>query len=152
NTTVNGNASADTVNVLSTGDNSNLLVNTGAGGDAVYLQTTGADSFTSVRTGAGDDTIVAASNAAVGVAPGAGSLDNVNGVLAIDAGEGSTNRLILDNVSGAANTNLVFTASKITGLAPATIYYFAAGGDYTNGVTRDGILAYASDSGADQLR
>src|SRR5262249_5525137 len=138
NTTLNGNASADTVNVLSTGADSNLLVNTGAGGDAVYLQTTGAGSFTSIRTGGGDDTIVAASNAAAGVTPGAGSLDGLNGVLDVDAGSGTANHLVLDNVTGTPSVNALFTTPVIgllgrtTGLAPATIYHSASGGTYNH--------------------
>src|SRR5262249_9448432 len=151
NTTINGNASADTVKVLSTGTNSNLLVSTGGGDDNLFVRRTGVNSFPSLLGGAGND-ILFVSSAADFVTPGQGSLNGVNGVVAVDAGTGATNRLILDNVTGAVNSNVVLTASKITGLAPATIYYSATNGHYTNGVTRDGILVLASDNGADQLR
>ncbi len=154
NTFVNGNVNADVVNVLNTGASASLSVNAGNGNNSMFVQKTGAASFTQLAGGTGNDIYDIASNAAVGVTPGTGSLDNIHGVLGIDAGTGTGNRLFLDNERGSVTSNVVFTNGKITGLAiNATIDYSASGNggfnDLGTPTVYDGILVYGASAGAD---
>src|SRR5262249_52298590 len=74
-----------------------------------------------------------------------GNLNAIAGTLTVDAGAGAANRLVISDLSSTAgNTNVVVTSSSITGFAPVTIFYSATGGNYTNGVTGDGILLKGS--------
>ena len=150
NTFVNGNAlTPNVVNVLNTGASSNVSVNVdNSSNNAFYVQQTGAASFTEVAGGSGNDSYFISSNAARGVTPGSGSLNNIHGVLYVAAGSGTDNRLFLDNFSGTVNSDVVFGSGRITGLAAnAVIDYSAVGGfnDVVGRVDRgDGILLIGS--------
>jgi hypothetical protein len=65
--------------------------------------------------------------------------------LTIDSGAGADNRLIVDNSLG-AGVNAVITSSKISGMAPADINYFAANGGNFGGSS---IELLGSDTGDD---
>lgn len=153
-TFVVGNAGVDRVDVLSTGDGANLSV-TGAGeADLVHLRTTGVGSFTRVLGGAGDDRVVLSSTAGTGslVAPNFsadGNVALVRGVVSLDAGAGSGNRVVVDDSTSAGNADVVVTNNRITGLADGEIHYAATGGGFTNAGRNDGLLLRGSASGRD---
>ncbi|MFO0878369.1 MAG: hypothetical protein U0840_13595 [Gemmataceae bacterium] len=146
-TRVEGGVGNDLVIVSDTGVGSNLEVRTQGGADEVQVRGTGTGSFTVVEGGQGNDVLSVGTNAGIG----GGSLDGVEGVVVMDGGEGSENRLILDNTAGTPSLNAVISANRITGMAPATIHYLATGGQFTSGASAEGILILGSNLGADRL-
>jgi hypothetical protein len=86
----------------------------------------------SVQGGAGNDTIL--------VNPA-----SILGTLSVNAGGGSSNRLIV-NDSGNTTTprSVTVTSGSITGFGPGTISYSASGGSFNDGNSNDGILITSS--------
>jgi hypothetical protein len=78
-----------------------------------------------------------------------GNTTLIQGTVNVDGSNGNSNRLIVSDIAGTANPNVVITNNKITGVAPAEINYVATGGHFINGATNDGILLRGSNSGAD---
>jgi hypothetical protein len=143
NTAVNASGGGDHIVVATTTGKTNAwTINGGAGSDEVGVQATGAP--TTVATGGGADIISVASDAPAN----AGNLDGIAAPLALDAGSGA-NRLIVSNVGGSPDPNVVVTNGQITGMAPAPITYAATGGNFADGAANDGILLRGSGNGAD---
>jgi hypothetical protein len=126
-------------------NNGILIRGSDAGNDIFNVRSTLTGSTTRIEGLGGNDTFNVASDAPTNT----GNLDNITGLLTIDAGTGAANRLIVTDQTGAANGGVTVTNSKITGLAPADINYSATGGNFTNGVNKDGILISGSDTGND---
>ncbi len=147
-TTIQGNQSPDAVTVNNTGIGSVLRVNTEDGADNVYLRATGANAFTLIDTGNQDDTLIVSSTAGLGTP---GNLNGIEGVLCLQAGTGSANHLVIDDTTGAPNASVELTFDHLLGLAPASIYYYATGGNYTHGASNDGIQIFGSDLGDDSF-
>src|SRR5207248_157422 len=89
--------------------------------DFFNVQSTLLGSTTEIDGNGDDDTFDVSSDAPAN----AGNLDAILGTLTVDAGAGAANRLIASDFGGAANPAVVVTNSQITGLAPASIFYFA---------------------------
>ena len=160
---INGQGGSDTLSVDDTGD---TLANTGtltateltglgmagkivygtvealnvglsSGDDMFTVLGTTAIAATTISGGAGNDTFNLGNN---------GATAGIAGRLAIDAGSGAANRLMVDDSKSALAGAVVFTASGITGLSGGTaaIGYAATGGSFTNGASDDGILVRGS--------
>lgn len=154
NTFVVGNAGIDRVDVLSTGTGSNLKV-TGAGAaDLVHLQTTGEASFAQILGEVENDRIVISSTAGTGslTAPtfsADGNVSLIRGVVSVDGGAGTGNRLIVDDSTSTGNDNVLVTNNRITGLAAGEIHYVVTDGSFTNAGRNDGVLLRGSATGRD---
>src|SRR5205823_5820115 len=135
----------DAFTVLGTSPTTRFNLNTGGGNDTVFVRSV--SSPTSVSTGAGDDAIRVSSNAG---ADDNGNLDGILAPLTIDAGGGTANTLVVSDFGGAANPAAVVTNNSVTGLAPAAIFYGAAGGAF-DPAGGPGILVRGSDAGADSF-
>ena len=149
---INGVPTKGVFNIAGTGASSNSKF-IAAGGDTTFnLQSTGVGSFTQIQGQGGNDRLLVSSNAIAGTR---GNIDGINGALAIDAGAGDNNRLIIDNFTGAANTNFVFHRDYLTGLGveSPTIVYAATGGHFLNSDASmlDGIQVSTSDLGGNTI-
>jgi hypothetical protein len=135
----------DTFTVLGTPATTRFNLTTGGGNDRVFVRAVGAASR--IDTGAGDDAIHVSSNAGL---DDNGNLDGITAPLTIDAGAGTGNTLVVSDFGGTGNTTGVVTNNRITGLAPAPIFYAAAGGAFDPS-TGAGILVRGSDLAADAI-
>lgn len=154
NTFVIGNAAVDRVDVLATGTGSNLEITTAGEADLVHVRSTGDTSFTRVLGEAGDDRVVISSTAGTGslAAPmfsADGNVSLVRGVVSVDAGAGSGNRLVVDDSTAASNADVRLTNNRLTGLAAGEIHYAATSGSFTNAGRNDGLLLRGSAAGRD---
>ncbi len=102
---------------------------------------------TNVVGGPDDDIFRVSSNAGI---DDNGHLDDIDGNLVLQAAAGD-NRLIVSDFGGGANPNVELTSSAITGFAPATIFYSATGGNFTNAPGFDGILLRGSNTATDHF-
>src|SRR6185503_10027481 len=121
-----------------------MLIELGDGDDQFFVL--GTEPKTTIRTHGGNDRVVVGKN---------GKLDDVDGELFIDAGEGDYNELVIDDSENAvADPYVVVTADSVTGLAPAAIHFTASGGffgsDLVDGEFTAGIEISAG-AGADTL-
>ena len=131
--------------VLGTPATTRFNLTTGGGTDAVFVQAVAA--ATRIDTGAGDDAITVSSNAGL---DDSGDLNGILAPLTIDAGSGTGNTLVVGDTGGAGNTAVVVTNNRITGLAPASIFYAAAGGAF-NPAGGTGVVVRGSDRAADAV-
>jgi Ca2+-binding RTX toxin-like protein len=126
-----------------------LNITLGDGDDAFDVLGTNVNTVTHLLAGAGDDTITVGNN---------GSLDDVLGVLDVDAGAGDHNVLVVDDSADPdADSGVVINALSVVGLAPADILYTATGGffgshyDAGSGQFSAGIMISAG-TGGDTIR
>jgi Ca2+-binding RTX toxin-like protein len=96
-----------------------MLIELGDGDDVFFVQ--GTEPLTRIRTGGGNDRVVVGN---------AGSLDDIEGELFIDAQGGDHNVLVIDDSADPDADTVEVTADTITGLSPALIHYSATGGAY----------------------
>ncbi len=130
-------------------------LSTGAAGSTINVRGTASGTATNITAGAGNDDIHISSNAG---SDDNGTLDGIAGSLAIDAGGGSANRLVVSNFGGTAHPNIVMTSSQILGFAGpsglTTISYAATSGGYGSILLRgaagggDGINLQSTPAGA----
>ena len=154
NTFITGNTGADRVDVLATGSGANLEVSGAGDADLIHLQTTGEASFTRILGEADDDRIVISSTAGTGslTAPtfsADGNVSLIRGVVSVDGGAGTGNRLIVDDSTSTGNDNVLIANNRITGLATGEIHYAVTDGSFTNAGRNDGILLRGSATGRD---
>ena len=109
-----------TINYSATGTfGGGINLNCSQGTSTYLIQSTLAGGTTTVATQDGDDIFNVTNN---------GTLDDIAGNLAIQAGGGTQNNLILsDSADPDADSNVVITSSQISGLAPALISYSTTG-------------------------
>jgi len=126
-------------------DTAGITVMGGTGGNTFNVQATSAFFTTAIDSGSGNDTINVSSDAPTN----SGNLDGIGGALSLDVGAG-TNSINLSDSGQAttADSNVVVTASQITGLTGAakdqTINYAATGGTATNTLTLTGSSTLAN--------
>ena len=120
-------------------NNDGILIKGDSASGTYDIQSTQKGSTTKVVAGSGNNTFLVTSVT--------GSLTSgIAGLLAIDAGSGTANRLTVDDSGSSAPESAVITATGITGLSnnTAVIDYAATNGDFTDGTTTDGILIKGS--------
>ncbi len=149
---------AGTIFYSATGGNFNPVGTTGilvrgsnSGIDTMSVRSTLAGSTTRIEGNGENDVFQVSSNAGI---DDRGHLNDIAGSLAIDAGSGSANRLIVSDFDRAVDTSFTVTASAITrnDATPITINYTATpSGDFTNGATLDGIIIRGSDTAVDNF-
>jgi hypothetical protein len=113
--------------------------------DTFNVQSTLSGSTTRIEGNGGNDVFNVSSDAGAS----SGNLDAIVGTLTVEGGSGSNRLVVSDAGAAAGNANVIVTDRAITNLAPATIFYSAVGGSFSNGPTNDGILLRGSDRAAD---
>jgi Ca2+-binding RTX toxin-like protein len=105
-----GNASAESITVLSTAAGTTTTVNAGDGMDLVHVRSTAAGSQTIVNGGDEDDALHVGTNQ---------SLDTIQGALTLNGGAGANHVIALDNSSSVGHT-YTFNPLSLTrdGMAP----------------------------------
>src|SRR5207245_1854006 len=94
------------------------------GGNTFNVRSTLAGSTTDIDGDATSDTYNVSSDAATND----GNLAGIQGTLTVQGGSGSNNRLIVSDFGATgSNTAVTVTNNSISGFAPATIFYSAAG-------------------------
>lgn len=113
--------------------NDGILVKGGIAANAFAILGTLAGSTTKVVGNAANDTFTVTN---------AGRTSGVAGRLTIAAGSGTANRLVVDDSASTSAEALVVTNGSIEGLSDGTarIDFAATTGNFTNGLTNDGIL------------
>ncbi len=120
-----------------------LNIDLGSGADTFNVHGTSNSTVTNLNTHDGNDTIQVSSHAPANIgdihassyAPdNKGILDQVKGLLNIDAGKHANLLNISDQGSLQADTAAVISKNRITGLAPADISYTATGGSFNRDV------------------
>ena len=100
----------------------------GPGNDTVNIQAT--EGALDVITEAGADTINISSDAPLN----SGTLAGILGAVTIDAAQGVATLNVSDSGNALPSSNVIITATSITGLSPAAITYVTSGGTFNGGV------------------
>ncbi|MFM7034377.1 MAG: beta strand repeat-containing protein [Planctomycetia bacterium] len=113
------------------------ILGSGTAGTSFAIRATLAGSTTRAVGGLSDDTFTVTN---------AGVTSGIAGALAIDAGAGVANRLVVDDSASPSAEAVIVTNSTIAGLSGGTarIDYAATGGSFTNSLTNDGMLIKGS--------
>src|SRR5262249_6081412 len=127
-----------------------LLRGSNTSADVFNVQSTLAGSTTKIEGNGGDDMFNVASDAPTNI----GNLDAIAGTLSVDAGTGTSNRLIISDLGGTTpNSNVVVTNNQISVFAGAAdnvdLNYPTRRSTDRNGATNDGILLRGSNTSGD---
>ncbi len=120
-----------------------LNLDLGSGADVMNVRGTAAATVTNLNTHDGEDRIYVSSTASLTTSTFTdqllGSLDNVTGLLNIDAGADRNLLMVSDEASSVANGTLgtpaLLTNNFLRGFAPAQINYTATAGNFAQGIT-----------------
>ena len=115
------------ITIIGTPSGTTTTLTLGPGNDTVNIQAT--EGPLVVVTGAGSDTINISSDAPANQ----GTLAGIQGEVTIDAAQGAAT-LNVSDAGDALPSDVLITATSITGLSPAPITYITSGGSFSGGI------------------